>query len=122
MRNTLLLLSALSLEPVVVAPQLEAEVRPVRREVCAPVVLGVLPQTVDVGGQRVRIAEWTMNSEAGDIIGFAAALPEGVHAQLRAGGQTFSTRRARWFHPALHKLDAFSVCGVEVEPVLAMVE
>ena len=122
MRNGLVLLSALTLQPVAVAPRLQAEVRPVRIQVCAPVAIGALPQEVDVGGQRVRFAEWTMDQEGGDVVGFAAALPDGVRAELRFGERTFTTTRGRWFHPALRKLDAMSLCGARVEPVLAMRE
>lgn len=120
MRNTLLLVSALTLSPVAVAPRLEGTARPVRLEVCVPVTPGLLPQEVDVGGQRVRFSEWMMDQEGGDVVGFAAALPDGVRVELRVGEETFTTRRGRWFHPALRKLDAISLCGARVEPVLAM--
>jgi hypothetical protein len=122
MRNGLVLVSALVLPPVAVAPRFDAEVRPVRTEVCAAVSIGLLPQEVEVGGRSVRFTEWTMDQEGGDVVGFAAQLPEGVRAELRVGDVTFTTQRGRWFHPALRKLDAMSLCGAQVEPVVAMRE
>ncbi len=119
MRNALVMLGVLWLEPVAVAPRVETQASPVRVETCTPVAIGTLPLVVDAAGHRVRFAEWTMDQEGGDFVGFAAALPEGVHAELRVGDQTFTTTRSRWVHPALKKIDAMSLCGEQVLPAVA---
>lgn len=119
MRNALVMLGVLWLKPVAVAPHLETQASPVRVETCTPIAIGMLPLEVDAAGRRVHFAEWTMDQEGGDFVGFAAALPEGIHAEIRVGEQTFTTTRSRWVHPGLKRIDAMSLCGEQVLPAVA---
>lgn len=119
--------------PVVVAPA------PVPAPVCAPLVvpvnqaapegcarisaedIGQLPLELDVGGQTVRLAEWTATDETQvDVVGFAAQVPAGVVYTVRAGGDVFVGAQPRWLHPAglvgpkVHGIDQVTFCRAPV--------
>jgi hypothetical protein len=80
-------------------------------------LLGQLPLTVELGGEAITFAEWTLPDEvSGDFVGFAASIPSDVSYTVKAGTDEFRSASPRWLNPhgvagpRVHGIDRITFC------------